>query len=480
MTEQGDWGVAPTVVSALTTMGWTREAAVTAGGLQPARRGTSLVLVRPPSPAWVGPALAGVLEGAAERGGRTLCLAAPAMVPVLGALVARLAHATGLRHETALGPARAARRLRADQVDVLVCSPATALTLQGRSSLAPERVTALVLAWPDGWDADEALTLLLSDLPRDAQRIIFTAAPDQVDVLVERHARRAAILPEAPVPADAQAPTALRTVPTTWSGRAATIAALLEATDPEGAVVWTADASEHAALDAALGGALPLVTRTPPEAAQVICHDLPDLATLAAMGPATTVTLVVPPGTEAYVARIAPERRPIHLPSTTSALLERDAGRRATITGAIDAPTLDAALYAIAPLFERHEPQRVAAALYTLWQAALVPAAAPIREAAPVRSATQVGAGAAMAKLWVGVGKKDEATPGDLVAVLVKEAGLDRTLIGRIELRDTFTLVEVPASEADRLATSLTGITIRRRKLIARVDRGIPARGGSR
>lgn len=83
-----------------------------------------------------------------------------------------------------------------------------------------------------------------------------------------------------------------------------------------------------------------------------------------------------------------------------------------------------------------------------------------------------------MAKLWVGAGKKDDATPGDLVAVLVKEAGLDRTLIGRIELRDTFALVEVPASEADRLAAALTGLTIRRRRLVARVDRGIPARSG--
>lgn len=479
MTDVTDWGVAPELASELTNLGWTRDAAVGTGGLHPARRGTNLVLVRPPAPAWAGPALAGVLEGAAERGGRTICLAAPAMVPVLGALVARLAHSAGLRHETALGPARAARRLRADEVDVLVCSPATALTLQGRSALALDRAAALVLAWPDGWDADEALTLLINDLPRDAQRVVLTSDAGQVDLLVERFARRAAILPEAPIPADAAAPIAIRTIPTPWSSRAASIAALLEITDPDGAMIWTADNADHAILTAALGGTLPLVTRGP-ASPQVICYDLPDPATLAGFGAAATVTLLVAPGTEAYVSRLAPLRRPVPLSATTVGLLERDAGRRAEVVQALDHVGVDAALYALAPLFERHEPQQVAAACFVLWREALRPVVAPLREAEPVRSATQVGAGAAMAKLWVGAGKKDEATPGDLVAVLVKEVGLDRTLIGRIELRDTFALVEVPVSEAERLAKALTGLTIRRRKLVARVDRGIPARSAPR
>lgn len=478
MTEQGDWGVAPTVASALAALGWTRDEAIGTGGLQPARRGTNLVMVRPPSPAWAGPALAGLLEGAAERGGRTIVLAAPAMVPVLGALVARLAAAAGLRHETALGPARAARRLRADEVDVLVCSPATALTLQARSALAPDRAAALVLAWPDGWDADEALTLLLTDLSREAQRLVLTAAPSQVDALVERYARRAAILGEPVLSADVERPTAVRTVATPWATRAASIAALLEVTDPDTTVVWTADTADHDLLNAALGGSLPLVHRGQSAIAQVICYDLPDPVTFAAFGAAAAVTLLVPPGTEEFVGRLAPMRRPVQMPSLGTGLLERDAARRAEVLAAIEGLPLDAAYYALAPLFERHEPQEVAAACYALWRKALVPAATPRREAAPVQSPTPVGGGSAMAKLWVGAGKKDDATPGDLVAVLVKEAGLDRTLIGRIELRDTFSLVEVPASDADRLAAALTGLTIRRRRLVARVDRGIPARGG--
>jgi ATP-dependent RNA helicase DeaD len=88
-----------------------------------------------------------------------------------------------------------------------------------------------------------------------------------------------------------------------------------------------------------------------------------------------------------------------------------------------------------------------------------------------------VSASSGVAKLWIGAGKKDDATVGDFVAVLIKEAGMERARIGRIELRDTFALVEVPAEDAEGIAQRLVGMTIRKRKLSARVDRG---KGGGR
>jgi ATP-dependent RNA helicase DeaD len=67
----------------------------------------------------------------------------------------------------------------------------------------------------------------------------------------------------------------------------------------------------------------------------------------------------------------------------------------------------------------------------------------------------------------------------DLVAVLTKELRVDRTKIGRIELRDAYSLIELPAQEAEALAGQLNGTTIRRKRVTARVDRGPsrPARG---
>ena len=70
------------------------------------------------------------------------------------------------------------------------------------------------------------------------------------------------------------------------------------------------------------------------------------------------------------------------------------------------------------------------------------------------------------------MGKKDGATVNDLVAVLTKEVRVDRGKIGRVELRDAYALVELPAQEAEGIARALTGATIRRKRITARVDRG--------
>jgi ATP-dependent RNA helicase DeaD len=58
------------------------------------------------------------------------------------------------------------------------------------------------------------------------------------------------------------------------------------------------------------------------------------------------------------------------------------------------------------------------------------------------------------------------------VAALVKEVGVERTRIGKIEVRESFSLVEVPAAEAGPIAERLSGVTIRRRRATARLDRG--------
>jgi ATP-dependent RNA helicase DeaD len=111
-------------------------------------------------------------------------------------------------------------------------------------------------------------------------------------------------------------------------------------------------------------------------------------------------------------------------------------------------------------LFERYDPVTVAAALLELWSKAGV---SPVSASAPT---------AETAKVYVGAGKKDGVTPHDLVAVLTKDLRVQREKIGRIELRDTFSLIEIPSSEAEHVARGLNGSTIRQRRVTARVDRG--------
>jgi ATP-dependent RNA helicase DeaD len=85
----------------------------------------------------------------------------------------------------------------------------------------------------------------------------------------------------------------------------------------------------------------------------------------------------------------------------------------------------------------------------------------------------------ATARVFVGIGKKDGATVNDIVAVLTKEVRVERGKIGRVELRDAFALVELPAQDAERVAGALNGTTIRRRRVTARVDRGAPTARGA-
>ncbi len=474
-----EWQLGTAVAAGLEQLGWMADDAEVRELVPSVARGTNVVVVLPPAPAWAAPmvgALTGVL---AAHGGRVLVLSAPALVAEWGATFAAVAGTSGLRIEAARGPARAARRIKADAVDVLIASPDTALALHTRSALDPDRISTVVIAWPEGWDAEEALLVLLQDLPKDAQRIVLTADAGQSANLVERYARRATIIGAPAESAESAPVTAVRTLPTPWAGRAAAVAALLEATDPQRVTIWTADTRDHATLQAALGGLaedVAVLARGVPDGGSIVCYDPPSLHALRQLVDVGDVTLLVAPGSEVYCSRLAATRRPVITESATTALLQRDASLRAQVVARLDDGPDHAALYALGPLFERWEPQQVAAALFRLWQddvRAKRPADAP---AAP--TITPVG-GVHTTRVWIGVGKKDEATVGDIVAVLAREVGLDRTLIGRVDLRDAFTLVEVPTTEAERVALKLVGLTVRKRKLSARVDRGTTGAPGA-
>ena len=71
----------------------------------------------------------------------------------------------------------------------------------------------------------------------------------------------------------------------------------------------------------------------------------------------------------------------------------------------------------------------------------------------------------------MGVGKKDRASAKDLVGALIREAGLVKEEIGKIELRETFALVDVAAGAVDKAVRGLAGATIRGRRVAVRPDR---------
>ena len=466
-----DLHLTPFTASALERLGWSPGDAAARETAPTAARGHNLVVATPPVPVYAAPALAGVFSRLGD-GGRALLLSPAGQLDEWGRLAHTLVQETGIRVQVAHGTARAMRRLKADAVDLVIATPETALTLLGRSALGLEALGVLFLAWPESWDDEDSITPLMQDLPRETQRIIYTAAPDRVDTLVERYARKALALRVPGLESASVGP--VRTVSVPWSRRVNALAELVELLDPASMVIWTLDRSYHAAIAQAVGIVEPglrLITGEAPAAETIVAFDLPTGERLQQLAAAGEVVLLIPPGTESYAARIATPRRPLQLPGPADAASTRAAAQRAAIVRAIETGRADRALLTLAPLFERHDPATVAAALFDLWSSS-TPAEAPLR--VPDIPAT--------AKIFVGVGKKDGATANDLVAVLTKELRVERGKIGRIELRDAYSLVEIPASDAEKVALALNGVTIRRRRVTARVDRGPsrpPRREGS-
>jgi ATP-dependent RNA helicase DeaD len=455
--------LSPSVAAAVERLGWQADQPLLREAAPTAARGHNLVLVVPPAPAYGVPALAGLLSRLGP-GARVLLLAPPAQVAEWAATAHEVARGSGLRVEAAQGAARAGRRIRDGEVDLLIAAPATALALHRRSALEADRLTAVVLAWPEQWEDAEPLTLLMADLGKEVQRILLVESLDRAGELIERYARRALTVGAPPAETPTRAPVGpVRVAAVAWERRAAALADVVELLDPGSLVVWSVDRTRQGEIERAVGATAPGVTITSgdaPRAALVVAFDPPTPERLAQLASAGEVVLLMPPGTERYLERVAAPRRPLRLPGLLDGVTAAAGARREAVVRTIETGRPEAALAVLAPLFERYDAGAVAAALYDLWTSA--PSAAPA--AAPEAPATS--------RIFVGIGKKDGATVNDLVAVLTKEVRVERTRIGRVELKDAYALVEIPAQEAERIAGALNGTTIRRKRVTARVDRG--------
>jgi hypothetical protein len=455
--------LSPSVAAAVERLGWQADQPLLREAAPTAARGHNLVLVVPPAPAYGVPALAGLLSRLGP-GARVLLLAPPAQVAEWAATAHEVARGSGLRVEAAQGAARAGRRIRDGEVDLLIAAPATALALHRRSALEADRLTAVVLAWPEQWEDAEPLTLLMADLGKEVQRILLVESLDRAGELIERYARRALTVGAPPAETPTRAPVGpVRVTAVAWERRAAALADVVELLDPGSLVVWSVDRTRQGEIERAVGATAPGVTITSgdaPRAALVVAFDPPTPERLAQLASAGEVVLLMPPGTERYLERVAAPRRPLRLPGLLDGVTAAAGARREAVVRTIETGRPEAALAVLAPLFERYDAGAVAAALYDLWTSA--PSAAPA--AAPEAPATS--------RIFVGIGTKDGATVNDLVAVLTKEVRVERTRIGRVELKDAYALVEIPAQEAERIAGALNGTTIRRKRVTARVDRG--------
>jgi ATP-dependent RNA helicase DeaD len=141
-----------------------------------------------------------------------------------------------------------------------------------------------------------------------------------------------------------------------------------------------------------------------------------------------------------------------------------------------------AELLLLEPLLEEHGTVPVAAALASLLRRR---SAGPVTEkqwpdmeadsgltVGPLPTADEErGTRPAWTRIYVAVGRRDGAKANDLVGAITGEAGVVGGQIGKIEIRNSFTLVDIESQVVDDVIRGLDGASIRGRTVSVRLDR---------
>lgn len=392
-------------------------------------------------------------------------------------LASRLASVAdrNLRILAATEARRATRVQRSAPAHIVTGAPEALTQLVRSTALKLDAVRIVVLAWVDDLDgvATRALETLVAELPKESMRVVLASAvTPAVEQLVERYARRARRLqPSATEPAP---PVSLTYVVTNDSAKLATLRELLDAVDPESAIIVARTADSRATVESsmrALGygheASTVRVDATPSgDASLVVLYDLPASedelrSSVRASGSARVIAIVGPRQISALRRLAGGPVTPFTLPAAAERSRAREARMRDELREVLLADQYARELQAIEPLLVQYDGAEVAAAALRLLDA---------ERSRPRVAAEPTRGGAAMTRLYVNVGEMDKVRPGDLVGAITNEAGISRSELGRVDVRERHSTVEVATGVADAVVAKLTGVSIKGRRAMVKVD----------
>lgn len=401
-------------------------------------------------------------------------------------------------------PARATRLLQRNPLAV-VGTPSDLLALVRTTALKLESVRHLVLMWPDAMLAEGAqiaeLETLVSETPRDSDRTLLV---EQVTPALEDLIERMALKPRRLTHDTSvqSAALAVTYVIVAAEQRAAALQQLLDAREVAPVAIVADD--ERAVRDAS-DAVTALGLDMPADARVVGSHDELDAPLVVWYGPPASrehiAAAVAGTNTAAEVVLLATANElqriraqagsiklsPATLPQPVDAAAQRRRALRDELSTLLRRESVDSELALIEPLLATHDSAEIAAAALRLLGRARVRAeAAAAARSEQVREATAgvASEGAkvdrqqpltgehAWTRLFLSVGERDGAKRGDLVGAITGEADITGAQIGKIDLRDTYALVDIASPVADHVVERLTGISIRGRRVTARQDRG--------
>ena len=427
---------------------------------------------------FLAPLIERVDENASELQVLVLTADAEAAAAISGAAV-RMAGNRPVGIIAATSVPRTARLVKLLPAQVVIGDPNTILELVRGSALKLSSVRAVAFAWADSILAEpgleESIATLLADIPKDSARTIATTdVTPAVESLIERYARRARrVTSSATVDTT---PIAIEYVTTAETARTVTLRRLLDALDLDNASVFVRgdnSVSEAGALLRSLGYS---GERSPVRLSHgggapstVILYDFPasreELTEAMGASARRVIALIQPRQISSLRALAGGGRvRPLPLPDAGNRIRSRDAALRTELQGVLDRGTVTRTLLAIEPLLEEYDAVDIAAAaLELLEQERSKPRAT---EAAAPSAAPSDG----FTRLFFSAGARDGLRVGEVVATIGNDGGVPSAQIGKVDIRETHTIVEVAPAVASQVVEKLTGKTMAGRRLVVRPD----------
>jgi ATP-dependent RNA helicase DeaD len=387
------------------------------------------------------------------------------------------------------GSRRAQRLLRARPPQLVAGPVDSLLELVRSSALKLDSVRSIVVAWADhiytvGDGA--ALDTLFGELPKEVARVVVAEVmTPEVKGLVERQLRRPRR--EEPEAVEGLA-LPVSVVVAAGDARRRALRRLFETLDPPSALVVPSSdraAEEANQLTSALGHSNDEAVVVSADSSigagrsLTVLYGLPQsvevLQKLADSGTGRVIAIVEPREVAALRRMAGAELTPFVFPDSGAAARQKEQKLRDQIREELAKGTPAREILTLEPLFAEFDGSEVAAVLLKMLEHARSVTPAPVKETASGAGKPESG----FSRVFLTVGSRDNVAPGDLVGAISGESGIRSSQIGRIDIRESFSLVEIAEGDAEKVIGAMNGATIRGRKVAARADREPGGREGS-
>lgn len=462
-------------------------------------RGQNVVYVMPHDWASIAQFLGPMLEriDTANRDVQLLLVSSDVeLAAALAASTVKLTDGRDIEVIAATSPRRAMRLMRIRPPQIIAATPDSVVELLRGAVLKLDAVKMVAIAWLDELiirGSTSALETVMAELPKDAARTVVTAELSlAVEELLERYARRARRV-VAPT-SDVDQPMQIEYVTTAAESRLAVLRRTLDELDPASAVVFVREGESDVRvrdLLRSLGYARDDSTvrvglTAAPGTHLVILYDVPASREelREAAGAASRVVALIQPRQLPSLRALAAGGvlRPLVLRDSADRARDRDARTVAELRARLQEAHFGRELIALEPLLEDYDGIEVAAAALQLLEQERARSATALAAAVSAASATSAAPaprerpGGPMVRLFVNVGTRDNARPGDLVGAITNQGGITSAEVGKVDVRESHSIVEVSPSVAEGVIERVTGTTIKGRRAVLRRDEERPRR----